>query len=73
MTVTLHLPGTRMHLTRDLPPDTAPPGAGLRGFYRRLAPFRWDRLGEIRIDVLDLGCGHGWLVAVDHADSQMQS
>lgn len=31
-------------------------------FYRRLAPFLWDRFGEVRdLDVLDLGCGHGWL------------
>lgn len=31
-------------------------------FYRRLAPFLWDRFGDVRdLDVLDLGCGHGWL------------
>ena len=34
-------------------------------FYRRLAPFLWDRLGDIRnLDVLDLGCGHGWLASL---------
>ena len=33
-------------------------------FYRRLAPFLWTQLGDIRgRRVLDLGCGHGWLAA----------
>lgn len=31
-------------------------------FYRRLAPFLWDRIGDVRgLGLLDLGCGHGWL------------
>lgn len=31
-------------------------------FYRRVAGFLWNRLGDVRgLDVLDLGCGHGWL------------
>nr|WP_221375307.1 class I SAM-dependent methyltransferase [Actinoplanes polyasparticus] len=31
-------------------------------FYRRLAPFLWQALGDVSgRSVLDLGCGHGWL------------
>lgn len=31
-------------------------------FYRRISGFLWDRLGSVQgLDVLDLGCGHGWL------------
>lgn len=31
-------------------------------FYRRISGFLWDRLGSVNgLDVLDLGCGHGWL------------
>jgi 2-polyprenyl-3-methyl-5-hydroxy-6-metoxy-1,4-benzoquinol methylase len=31
-------------------------------FYRRMHDFLWDRFGDVAgLDVLDLGCGHGWL------------
>jgi SAM-dependent methyltransferase len=31
-------------------------------FYRHFSGFLWDRLGVVDgLDVLDLGCGHGWL------------
>lgn len=31
-------------------------------FYRRFSDFLWESLGEVvGLDVLDLGCGHGWL------------
>ena len=31
-------------------------------FYRRLRGFLWERFGDVTgLDVLDLGCGHGWL------------
>jgi SAM-dependent methyltransferase len=31
-------------------------------FYRRVHGFLWDRLGSVQgLDVLDLGCGEGWL------------
>ncbi|MFE3273573.1 class I SAM-dependent methyltransferase [Nocardia sp. NPDC059239] len=31
-------------------------------FYRRMHEFLWSHLGSIAdLDVLDLGCGHGWL------------
>jgi SAM-dependent methyltransferase len=34
-------------------------------FYRRLSPFLWEHFGDVRgLDVLDLGCGHGWLSEV---------
>jgi len=30
--------------------------------YRQLEPVLWDSLGELAgLNVLDLGCGHGWL------------
>ncbi|MFE3255539.1 hypothetical protein ACFXPS_04105 [Nocardia sp. NPDC059091] len=30
-------------------------------FYRRIHEFFWSHLGSIAdLDVLDLGCGHGW-------------
>lgn len=30
--------------------------------YRQLEPVLWESLGELEgLDVLDLGCGHGWL------------
>lgn len=31
-------------------------------FYRRVHQFLWEKFGDVRDrDVLDLGCGHGWL------------
>jgi 2-polyprenyl-3-methyl-5-hydroxy-6-metoxy-1,4-benzoquinol methylase len=31
-------------------------------FYRRIRTFLWSTLGDVRgLDLLDLGCGHGWL------------
>ncbi|MFE3194534.1 class I SAM-dependent DNA methyltransferase [Nocardia sp. NPDC059240] len=31
-------------------------------FYRRMHGFLWSRLGPVDdLDILDLGCGHGWL------------
>lgn len=34
-------------------------------FYRRLAPFLWQQLGDVSgRRVLDLGCGHGWLAGL---------
>lgn len=31
-------------------------------FYRRIRAFLWSAFGDVRgLDVLDLGCGHGWL------------
>ena len=37
-------------------------GGGGDSFYRRIHDFLWDAVGDVRgRDVLDLGCGHGWL------------
>lgn len=34
-------------------------------FYRRLSAFLWDHFGDVSdLEVLDLGCGHGWLSEV---------
>lgn len=39
----------------------AVPGSG-DSFYRRLHGFLWSQLGPVEdIEILDLGCGHGWL------------
>lgn len=42
--------------------------AGMAGradsYYRRLETFLWRQFGDVAgLDVLDLGCGHGWLAA----------
>jgi 2-polyprenyl-3-methyl-5-hydroxy-6-metoxy-1,4-benzoquinol methylase len=37
-------------------------GGGSDSFYRRIHDFLWEAVGDVRgRDVLDLGCGHGWL------------
>jgi SAM-dependent methyltransferase len=37
-------------------------GGDSDSFYRRIRGFLWERFGDVAgLDVLDLGCGHGWL------------
>jgi SAM-dependent methyltransferase len=44
------------------PVYAAQAGGAADSFYRRVSGFLWGRLGAVQgLEVLDLGCGHGWL------------